>query len=250
MVDKNPIRAIEKTLEGRLTEDVVETPKEPKEKKGVLSLGERLLIGFAGVAFTGVIIAGLLSQSGLPRITQIFYPTSQEQLNPTATYESLPATETSIPTEIPPTKTPRNTPTPEFSGPFREHYTVSTGTGPLSDATTSDGMQSWSEDWLWANNHFKIQRIRPEEQPDGCGISKYDVNKIWISSNVPTSITVDGESIGYLYKTNSHGYIFDYNLKKGEEICVSTVGKYGYQIIFGPDIYFHYDSYCYRGNCN
>src|SRR5688500_7472247 len=50
--------------------------------------------------------------------------------------------------------------------PIREHYQVSVGDGIFTSGTFSDGLAPYSESWLQDNNHFKIQRIRPEENPN------------------------------------------------------------------------------------
>lgn len=127
---------------------------------------------------------------------------------------------------------------------------ISIGTGALANATDSDGSMPYSEDWLWANNHHKIQRIRIQEQPSGCDIARYDADKIWIAAGYPADFLVNGQVIGhYNYQPNSHGFIISSPVKKGDQLCVSPVSPKGFQIVFGPDVYYHYDSYCYRGHC-
>jgi len=138
--------------------------------------------------------------------------------------------------------------TPE---PLRTQTSVSIGTGPLADATFSDGMAPYGEDWLFNNNFHRIQRIRMEEQPDGCDMARYDSEKIWLSFGYPAELLVNGESIGkYTYQPNSHGFVFAYPVKKGDTLCVSPVKPMGYHIVIGPDLYYSYDSYCYRGHCD
>lgn len=143
-------------------------------------------------------------------------------------------------------------PTAESGGPLREHTTTSIGTGIFEKVTYSDGNAPYTEAWLWDNNHFNIQRIRREEYPDGCGKSGYEVNKVWIGSGAKATISVNGVDVGeYISITskNKHGYIVDLTLHVGDKICISPIASSGFHIIFGPDIYYHYDSYCYRGNC-
>jgi hypothetical protein len=65
-----------------------------------------------------------------------------------------------------------------------------------------------------------------------------------------TSITINGEPIADLsVPTGRHGYIFEWPLQAGDQICVTEFNAAGFHLIFGPDLYYHYDSYCYRGHC-
>ena len=190
--------------------------------------------------------------------TEIIIPSN----TPLPTFTYIP-TNTSLPTPtktpIPPTPIPRINPTPPqqvvMEGPFRQHYQATIGTGLLANVTYSDGMAEYSQ-YLLDSQHPRIQRFRPEENPDGCGVSRYNTNKIWFSSAASTEITVNGNVIAYFdiiaaagHGTIRHGYIFEYPLKVDDRICVSYVHPSGYQIVFGPDLYYHYDSYCYRGHC-
>jgi hypothetical protein len=118
--------------------------------------------------------------------------------------------------------------------------------------TKSDGLAPYDENWLWANNHFNIQRIRREENPDGCGIAEYQVSKIWIGAAAVTKVTVNGEEVGTINKITprqKHGYIAVVSLNIGDKLCVSPIPPAGFQIVIGPDVYYHHDTYCYRGNC-
>lgn len=156
-------------------------------------------------------------------------------------------------TEPPPTKVSQS-PTQPSSGsemtPIREHYSVQVGTGIFENGTFSDGLAPYSESWLWDNNHFKIQRIRREEQPSGCDVSRYNTNLVWISGSSGMEFTVNGEVVGtYQAADDAHGYIFEYPIKMGDKLCAVKFKPIGFSIILGPDIYYHYDSYCYRGNC-
>lgn len=96
---------------------------------------------------------------------------------PTAT--TLPTSMSPQIVQVPPTQEPRRIP-PTFTSasPLRPHTTVSIGSGAFSRVTFSDGQAPYDENWLWANNHFNIQRIRREEQPDGCDVAQYRVSKI------------------------------------------------------------------------
>lgn len=176
----------------------------------------------------------------------------------------IPPTYTPLPTLTPyptlpspiliPTVAPTSIPVPQASSPqpLRSHTLTSIGSGVFTKATFSDGQLPYDENWLWANNHFNIQRIRREEQPSGCDVSKYQVNKIWVGTAGVAKVTVNGSEIGTITSITSiqkHGYVVDASLNKGDRICLSPIPADGFHIIFGPDIYYHHDSYCYRGNC-
>lgn len=145
------------------------------------------------------------------------------------------------------------TPVPiEGVGPLRDHIATSIGTGAFADVTLSDGQAPYDENWLWANDHFNIQRIRREENPNGCGVAQYQVSQIWISVAAVAKVTVNGSEIGTITTITplqTHGYIASVSLNVGDEICVTPIPGGGFHIIFGPDVYYHYDSYCYRGHC-
>jgi len=135
------------------------------------------------------------------------------------------------------------------AAPFREHKpTPIVGTGVLAQGTYSDGMAPFSETDI--ASHLNIQRIRLEENPDGCGVAFLNADKIWFGSSVKTTLTINGVSVGTINgPTGKHGYIFNVHINVGDKICVTYFEPSGFQIIFGPDLYYHYDSYCYRGNC-
>lgn len=140
-------------------------------------------------------------------------------------------------------------PSYQTDGPFREHkQTPVVGTGVLAQGTYSDGMASFDQTEIY--QHPSIQIIRLEENPDGCGIALFDANKIWFASAFKTSLSINGIVVGTInVSTNKHGYIFDVKIKAGDKICITYFEPSGYHIVFGPDLYYHYDSYCYRGYC-
>lgn len=136
-------------------------------------------------------------------------------------------------------------------GPFRPHYQVVVGDGIFSLGSFSDGMAKYTQDWLWANGHGDIQRIRQEEYPSGCDVARNNTNLIWIAGNKGMQFTVNDKVVGtYNNADNKHGYIFQYSINIGDKLCaVNYKPSSGFAILLGPNIYYHYDSYCYRGNC-
>ncbi len=167
-------------------------------------------------------------------------------LTPTPTIPNTPVPPTTTP--VLPTSIPPTTIASQNQGPIREHYQTVIGDGLFSEATFSDGLAPYSNEWLGENNHYKIQIIRLEEQPDGCDAAKYDSELIWISAGTNTYITINGEYVGtYTSPGDRHGYVFKWPIRLGDRIC--AVNTTGFHIVIGPDIYYHYDSYCYRGNC-
>lgn len=147
-------------------------------------------------------------------------------------------------TPIPVTATSTETP-----GPLRGHQLASIGTGVFAQVTYSDGLAPYDQDWL-STYHFRIQRIRPEENPDGCGVSIYDTDNIWFGASAYTEFTVNGDEIGELVVgTGRHGYVLEWPVHVGDVLCAVGYDHSGYHIIIGPDMYYHYDSYCYRGYC-
>lgn len=137
----------------------------------------------------------------------------------------------------------------QMDGPFREHKVASVGTGVFTQVTFSDGNAPYSQAELDAN-HFQIYRIRPEENQDGCGVSIYNTDKVWFSSSANTVFSVNNQEVGKLsVTTGKHGFVADWSVKVGDKICAAGYASSGFHIIFGPDMYYHYDSYCYRGDC-
>ncbi len=174
------------------------------------------------------------------------YPTYNPQITRTPLVGVF--TETNIPLEY--TASPETAfSSVEGTGPFRDHQTASIGTDVFVQVTFSDGLASFDEDWL-QTYHYRYQRIRPEENPDGCGVSIYETDKVWFSSSAYTFFTVNDQEIGQLVvATGKHGYIFDYQIHVGDKLCAVNFEQSGYSIIIGPDMYYHYDSFCYRGHC-
>lgn len=107
---------------------------------------------------------------------------------------------------------------------LREHQVMSIGIGPFAQVSFSDGLAPCSEDWLRANDHFRIQRVRREENPDGCAISDYETNKVWIGTGDQAAIIVNGTEVGtitYITGKQTHGYVAELTLHVGDRICIS-----------------------------
>lgn len=137
-------------------------------------------------------------------------------------------------------------------GPFREHQVTPIGTGQTAQGSFSDGLAPFSEDWLWRNNHFRIQRIRREEHPSGCATATFTADRVWLSVGAPVTVSINGAAVGtvtHITPKQRHGYIVNLALRSGDNICVSPIPESGFHVILGPDLYYHYDSYCYRGHC-
>jgi hypothetical protein len=193
-------------------------------------------------------------------------PTPIDTLSPATTNIHLP-TATLTNTPMPPTDTPRLTatntrlptatssptlispPIAGTTGPFREHKTTPiVGTGALERGTYSDGMATFGETDI--TSHLNIQRIWLPGNPDGCGIAFLDADKLWFGSSVQTALTINDSVVGTINgPTGKHGYVFDITIRRDDKICVTYFEPSGFHIVFGPDIYYHYDSYCHRGNC-
>ena len=142
------------------------------------------------------------------------------------------------------------TPASSGAGPLRPHYQVVVGDGIFSTGTFSDGLAPYNENWLWDNNHFNIQRIRQEEYPSGCDIARYNTNLVWIAGTAGMQLSINDEIVGtYNIADDAHGYIFEKQIHMGDKLCAVNFRSIGFQIVLGPDIYYHYDSYCYRGAC-
>lgn len=132
--------------------------------------------------------------------------------------------------------------------PLRNHETTSIGSGVLANVTYSDGMAPISNEKI--HQYGQLQLINPTTTSDGCGVAMYNTNTIWFGSGSRTTITVNGVSIGELYQgTGNHGYIFEWAIKVNDRICVTPISTGGFHFGIGPDVYIHYDSYCYRGHC-
>jgi hypothetical protein len=125
------------------------------------------------------------------------------------------------------------------SDPLREHKTTPiVGTGVLAQGTHSDGMAPISASEI--TSHLNIQRIRLEENPDGCAIAFLDADKIWFGSSVKTNLTINDVVVGTINgPTGKHGYIFNATVHSGDKVCVTYFEPSGCQIVFGPDIYYH-----------
>jgi hypothetical protein len=140
-----------------------------------------------------------------------------------------------------------------FIGPFRLHQSTTIGNGVFATVTYSDGQAPYSEEWL-LQVHNDIQRIRREEQPSGCDQSRQEATSIWVGVAAESQVTINGVTIGSISVITSqqqHGYIAHLQtpIHINDTICVSPIPTGGFQVIFGPDMYYHYDSYCYRGHC-
>jgi len=135
-------------------------------------------------------------------------------------------------------------------GPFHEHRQDSIGSGIFSQVTYSDGLAPFTQQEL-NTSHSRLQLINPDTTSDGCGVAVYNVEKIWFGAASRTTLMVNGSPVGEVYAgTGKHGYIVNLTIRVNDRICVNPVPPGGFHINFGPDLYYHYDSYCYRGHCD
>ena len=161
------------------------------------------------------------------------------------TVSLLPTTEVSQPTTELSQQLQLTPSQPEDSaaGPQREHFSVVVGTGVFEQGTFSDGQLQLTEQMLWDNDYFDIQRIRREEYPNGCDAARYTTDWIWIGGGPGMRLTINGQDVGqYTIAPDAHGYMFNLPVKIGDQICAVDIAPEGFQIIIGPDIYYHYDS--------
>ncbi len=208
-------------------------------------------------AIAAVIIAAIIGL-GMPfaeRLADVYFPllTPAPNFSPsTEVVSQNPAPTTNLPANQPTiaqVSTPGSNISVQGTTPLRDQKDTSiVGTGVLEVGTYSDGMAPISASDI--SSHLNIQRIRIEENPDGCSIAFMDADRIWFGSSVKTNLTINGVVVGTINgPTGKHGYIFNTTVHSGDKVCVSYFEPSGFQIVFGPDIYYHYDSYCYRGNC-
>jgi len=127
-----------------------------------------------------------------------------------------------------------------------DHYLVNIGTGLFAESYYSDGTQAFD-----ISAHYRIQRIIREEAPNGCSLSNWNSELIWITGKSGNSILLNGEEIGKLIiDTGNHGYLVKVSIKPGDEICLIPATEKDFSVIWGPDTLYHYDSYCFRGGCS
>lgn len=199
--------------------------------------------------------AGNVTVDGATGTYEVRVPVAVEQVSSQdlkgcdSGYVQPPPTQQSSTTALPSPTTPPPASASQGDGQFREHKTTPiVGTGVLAQGTYSDGMASFSESDI--SSHLNIQRMRLEENPDGCGIAFMSADQIWFGSSVKTTLTINDSAVGTINQaTGRHGYVFNIHINSGDKVCVTYFEPSGYQIVFGPDMYYHYDSYCYRGHC-
>ena len=137
----------------------------------------------------------------------------------------------------------------ENDNPLRPHQNETIGSGVFEIATFSDGKAEILNSAI-VSQHYKIQLINPDTSDNGCEKSWYSVEEIWFSGASKTSLLLNGEVVGEIFLGNGkHGHIINISVNIGDELCVYPIPPGGFHINFGPDLYYHYDSYCYRFEC-
>jgi len=173
------------------------------------------------------------------------------------TQESISGSPTTIPSAIsaPETQkvdTAQSTTTStqnSLPSPLIPHNTESIGTGVFSQATYSTGYAPVSQEDL-NSSHFKIQSINLDTASNGCGTSWYSVYEIWFGGSSKTTLYLNGTAVGELFLGNGkQGHMIPLSVSAGDELCVKPIPPGGFHVNLGADIYYHYDSFCYRGNC-
>jgi hypothetical protein len=146
---------------------------------------------------------------------KLLLSTSPEVVSPSQDHTTSPTK------EAVPLTSPTST---QFACPTREHTSTSVSTGALANATFSDGLAECSESVL-KTYHPNTQWIHQSVSSDGCGVSRYDANKLWLAAYPGTVVKLNGNAIGkYTASANKHGYVFDYQIHAGDKICVTVHG--------------------------
>jgi len=151
----------------------------------------------------------------------------------------------------PPATQSAATPEPTIfsSAPLLSHKIKGIGTGIFEKATYSDGSAQFSQQEL-NSSHFEIQLINPDTTSNGCSTSWYTVNEVWFGGASKTTLYLNGTAIGELFQgVGKHGYMIPLSVNAGDELCVNPIPPGGFHMNLGADIYYHYDSFCYRGYC-
>jgi hypothetical protein len=129
-----------------------------------------------------------------------------------------------------------------------KHNNKSAGSGIFASVESSDGMAEYKQSDL--DFYFK-QISMLNGSPNGCGKAGKVSDYIWFSGIAGSSLIINGEKVGTLNQnTGSHGVLAKYSVQEDDELCAINFGTSGYNIIVGPEILYHYDSYCYRGFCS
>lgn len=154
----------------------------------------------------------------------------------------------------PPAATSTHTPTATVTStpPARlEEYTHAAGIGAgiFADAYYTDGNEPVKKNKI--NSLYPdIQWIDRSSTVGGCTKAKYTADLIWFNAGGPTQLTLKGSPVGEVFAaTGKHGYILNLVIDENAELCVSPIPDAGFRIVLGPDMLFHYESFCYRGYC-
>jgi hypothetical protein len=124
------------------------------------------------------------------------------------------------------------------------------GTGVFEQATQSDGLAPFEQSTLDAE-YPRAYRLGLDENPDGCDRARFSTKYIWFTGPSGMALTVNDHEIGRLSVAgSSHGYLVYWRLVAGDKVCVENDDSGSARIVVGPDVYRHYDSYCYRGHCD
>lgn len=210
-----------------------------------------IVIIIAIIGATGVICAAIIglgepfvdhiADTRFPSVTQthvIFYQQSNQAVTP----DSLLVEKTPIPTI--------SIKSEEIPSPLRPHKAESIGTGVFENATYSDGNAEFTDEKL-NGSYYRILPINSKTTSSGCGISIYKASEVWFGSARKTTLYINGTAVGETYfGTGKHGHIIPVSIEVGDELCVSPIPPDGFLIYIGPDTYYHYDSFCYRGYCD
>jgi hypothetical protein len=147
--------------------------------------------------------------------------------------------------------------------PLRPHSTTSAGSGVFAQVAFSDGLAPYTDEDVL--DRFRRVDVALSPTGDGsCWISQYDTDVVWIRfggageirfgrdidlhSDAPGALST--EPVGVLDgPTGPHGYLVPLTFNAGEGICFRSETTAGWTLIYGPDIYYWYDSYCFRKPC-
>lgn len=127
-----------------------------------------------------------------------------------------------------------------------DHFDFSTiGTGIFENVFFSDGQNEYD-----LSIHYQVENLNLDDSPDGCMVSGLESEYLWITGRQGSILYLNGREAGVLeIDTDSHGYLFEMPIAVGDELCLTGNNPDGFSLIWGPDVLYHYDSYCFRGFC-